>query len=257
MRFSLVQFAASLDHEANLNTIDDLLAGIVSTDVVVLPEAAMRDFGSDDLAPIAQDFTGPFVQALQTHAARLGAVVIAGMFERTEDLPFNTVLAVDGEHILGCYRKIHLYDSFGYRESDRIQPGPIEPTVITVNDTRLGVMTCYDARFPEMARLLVDAGAEVLVVPSAWVAGDHKLAHWRTLLAARAIENTVPVVAAAQSGPIYTGHSLAYDAWGTKVVEAGSEPVVVTVDVDCDRTAEVRRENPSLRNRRIGLQHDE
>ena len=84
-------------------------------------------------------------------------------------------------------------------------------------------MTCYDLRFPELARLLVDRGAEVLVVPAAWVAGPRKVDHWRTLVRARAIENTVFVVAAGQPGPRYTGHSLVVDPLGDVLAEAGEE----------------------------------
>ena len=114
-------------------------------------------------------------------------------------------------------------------------------------------MTCYDLRVPELGRALVDAGAEVVAVPAAWVAGEHKLHHWRTLLAARAIEDTVHVVAAAQGGERYTGHSLVIDAWGHILGEGGAgEDDVVTAELDPAAVAEARRVNPSLANRRMG-----
>ena len=119
------------------------------------------------------------------------------------------------------YRKIHLYDSFGYKESDALRAGPLAPVVVDVAGFRVGLMTCYDLRFPELARLLVDHGAEVLVVPAAWVAGPRKVEHWRTLVRARAIENTVFVVAAAQPGPRYSGHSMVVDPLGDVLAEAG------------------------------------
>ena len=116
---------------------------------------------------------GPFVSLLAEQARRLGATVVAGMFERTDDLPFNTLVAVGPDGSLAAtYRKIHLYDSFGYRESDRLAAGRIEPVVLDVADLRHGLMTCYDLRFPELGRALVDAGAELFVVPAAWVAGE-------------------------------------------------------------------------------------
>ena len=89
-------------------------------------------------------------------------------------------------------------------------------------------MTCYDLRFPELARALVERGADVLVVPAAWVAGDRKVDHWRTLVRARAIENTAYVVAAAQPGPRYTGHSMVVDPRGDVLVEAGDGDEVIT-----------------------------
>lgn len=262
MRFALVQFASTTDAEANRDALDVRLGELSPAgglDLVVLPEAAMRDFGSadDDLGADAETLDGPFVQLLSRHAKRLGATVIGGMFEATDaqsikSLPFNTlvVLGPDGA-LRATYRKIHLYDSFGYRESDRLLPGAISPVVVDVEGTLVGLMTCYDLRFPELTRLLVDAGAQVLVVPAAWVQGDIKLDHWTTLLRARAIENTIPVLATGQCGARYVGHSLVIDARGSIVDEAGDEPATIRAEIDLDEVAVVRGENPSLMNRRI------
>ena len=112
-------------------------------------------------------------------------------------------------------------------------------------------MTCYDLRFPELARLLVDHGAEVLVVPAAWVAGPRKVEHWRTLVRARAIENTVFVVAAAQPGPRYSGHSMVVDPLGDVLAEAGEGAEVLRATLDRSVLEEARRTNPSLANRRL------
>ncbi|MEO6604841.1 MAG: nitrilase-related carbon-nitrogen hydrolase, partial [Aeromicrobium sp.] len=167
------------------------------------------------------------------------------------DLPFNTLVVVGPDGLTATYRKIHLYDSFGYRESDRLSAGEIEPVVVEIAGRPVGLMTCYDLRFPEHARALIDAGAELLVIPAAWVAGEHKLHHWRTLLTARAIENTVHVVAAAQGGDRYTGHSVAIDAWGSIVVEAEDAPAILQAVLEADDVTRARDVNPSLANRRI------
>jgi predicted amidohydrolase len=111
-------------------------------------------------------------------------------------------------------------------------------------------MTCYDLRFPELARALVDRGAELLVVPAAWVAGPRKVDHWRTLLKARAIENTVYVAAAAQPGPRYTGHSMVVSPWG-EVLEAQDGDLFVESTVERAYLDDVRAENTSLANRRF------
>lgn len=257
MRVALVQFAAPPDSVAALAQLADRLDDIdpeESPELVVLPEAAMHDFGATDhdVASFAEPIDGPFVAFLAASARRLRTTIVAGMFEATDDLPYNTLVAVapDGS-LVGTYRKIHLYDSFGYRESDRLRAGDPVPAVLDVAGHRLGLMTCYDLRFPEMGRLLVDAGADTFVVPAAWVAGEHKLDHWRTLLRARAIENTVHVVAAAQCGPRYTGHSLVADPMGLIVAEGGDGPGLVRAEIDRATVDHVREVNPSLANRRI------
>jgi predicted amidohydrolase len=258
MRVALLQLAADIDSAANRDDIAARLAGLTpdeAIDLVVLPEAAMHDFGATDhdLAAVAEPLDGPFVRLIAAEAVRLGATIVAGMFERAGDgLPFNTLVVMGPDGTLRTtYRKIHLYDSFGYKESDRLLAGEIAPVVIDVAGRPVGLMTCYDLRFPELARELVDAGAETLVVPAAWVAGDHKLDHWRTLLRARAIENTVHVVAAAQGGDRYTGHSLVADPWGSIVVEADSHSQILHADLDADDVARARDVNPSLANRRL------
>jgi predicted amidohydrolase len=255
MRVAVVQLSSGTDSAANREQVARTLSGIEpDIDLVVLPEATMHDFGTSDhdLAAVAEPLDGPFVGLLAEQARRLGATVVAGMFEQTDGLPYNTLVAVrpDGD-VAATYRKIHLYDSFGYRESDRLMAGPIEPAVFDVAELRLGLMTCYDLRFPELGRALVDAGALGFVVPAAWVAGPNKLDHWRTLVTARAIENTVVVIAAAQSGDRYVGHSLIVNATGSMVEAAGEGDAVLRADLSAPAISEVRDDNPSLRNRRM------
>lgn len=252
---ALVQFTASGDAAANRTRLDARLADVdPSVDLVVLPEAASHPFGPPefDLAPIAEDLDGPFVRLLAGHARRLASTVVAGMFERGADRPFNTVVVLgpDGA-LVARYRKIHLFDSFGQRESDKLAAGPIEPVVVDIAGVRVGLITCYDLRFPELARLLADRGAQLIVVPAAWLAGPHKLDQWRLLLAARAIENVCCVAAAAQGEPEYCGHSMVIDAMGTIVAEAGPGEQTLLGDLDPTDIVAAREMNPSLLNRRI------
>lgn len=268
MHVAVLQFASSRDRAENRSVISDGLSQLSpgAWDLVVLPEAAMRDFGppDDDLRPDAEPVYADratdaetrddrFAAMLGAESARLQSTIVAGMFERTDNLPYNTLLlAGPDSSVVPAYRKIHLYDSFGYRESERMAAGPIEPAVVSVAGTPVGLMTCYDLRFPELARSLVDAGAEVLIVPTAWVAGEGKLDHWRTLVKARAIENTVDVVGAAQCGDRYTGHSTVVSAAGVVVTEADNEPGIVTATLSAEDRQAARRRNPSLTNRRMG-----
>lgn len=255
MRVALVQFAATLDVDDNLATIARLTQG-VEADLIVLPEAAMHDFGSPttSLADIAQPLDGPFAGHLAELAQDKNATVIGGMFERAPDRPYNTTLVVDSDgNIEATYRKIHLYDSFGYRESERVQPGVPEATVVDIGGLTVGLMTCYDLRFPEHARALIDEGADALIVPSAWLEGPLKLDHWTTLVKARAIENTVYVVAAAQSAPTYVGHSTLVDPLGVVESALGSQEGVGLGVLDPAKIAAARSRNPALQHRRFQL----
>jgi predicted amidohydrolase len=252
LRVTLVQRAASLEPVENLAALDRVAALTPAADLVVLPEGSARDFGEPgtDLAPYAEPLDGPYAARLAEVAGR--ATVVAGIFETAPDVgrPFNT-LVVAGAAGPACYRKIHLYDSFGYRESDALTAGPVEPVVVDVAGWAVGLMTCYDLRFPELGRALAARGAEVLLVPAAWVAGERKVDHWTTLLRARAIENTAWVVAVGQPGPRYAGHSMVVAPDGEVVVEAGQGEAVLHAVLERDRLERVRATNPSLANRRM------
>jgi len=252
---SLVQAAASLDPAENRAALDVVADVAGGSDLVVFPEAFMRGFGESgaDVAKFAEPLDGPFVTRLAELAQAHDVTLLAGMFETSDDpeRPYNTLVLVDGDGLRTSYRKIHLYDSFGYRESERLTAGALEPVVAEVGGFKVGLMTCYDLRFPELARALVDQGAELLVVPSAWVAGPGKVHHWRTLVTARAIENTVYLAAAGQPGPRYTGHSMVVAPDGDVLVEAGEGACVVDARLERDVLDKTRATNPSLANRRM------
>ena len=257
LNVAVVQVASSTDPAENrqaLGVVSEACAGSPHPDLVVLPEAMMRDFGSPgtDVSGDAEDLDGPFVRRLTELAAAHEVTVVAGMFERSADptRPYNTLVVVDGSGVRASYRKIHLYDSFGYKESDRLLAGDPEPVVLEVGGLGVGLMTCYDLRFPELARALVDKGAELVVVPAAWVAGERKADHWRTLLKARAIENTVFVAAAAQPPPRYTGLSMVVTPRG-ETFEAAEGDLAVRAQVSREVLDQARAENPSLANRRL------
>ena len=256
LRLALVQQAASLDAAENRDALVTVGRRLEpETGLVLLPEAFMRDFGApgSDLGGVAEPMDGPFVERLTAFAAEHGTTVVAGMFEVSHDpdRPYNTLAVVDRDGLRASYRKIHLYDSFGYKESDRLSAGPVEPVLVDVGGFRVGLMTCYDLRFPELARELANLGAELLVVPSAWVAGPLKVDHWRTLTLARAIENTAYVAAVGQPGPRYTGHSMVAGPAGEVVAEVGDGDRVLTASVDRDTLEQARATNPSLANRRF------
>lgn len=227
-------------------------------DLLVLPESSL--YASNEpptvLAGVAEPLDGPFISGIAEYAAALHLPVVVGTTEtNAAGLPYNTLVALDARgHVTATYRKVHLYDAFGYRESSGISPGPItRPTLVDMGGMRLGMLTCYDLRFPESARHLIDAGADVLLLPAMWIAGPGKVEHWNTLVRARAIENTSYVVAANQSGPLATGHSITVDPFGVVIADAGAAPGVIAAELSPDRIKEVRAKVPSLRNRRFAV----
>lgn len=257
VRVTLGQLRVTNDHAANRAVVADAftVAAQMSADLLVLPEYT-SGYDPHGVGPEhAEPLTGPFVDLLREQASHHGVAVIAGttLPGSTPERAVNAVVAVDGTGALaGVYRKVHLYDAFGHRESDRLEAGPPDapPLVLEVAGLRFGVLTCYDLRFPESSRRVVDAGADVLVVPAAWASGAHKAMHWRALAIARAIENTAVVIAVGQAGPGVTGRSILVGPDGVVGLECDDAPVLRTADVDASGIAAVRAVNPSLANRR-------
>lgn len=259
MRIAVAQYAAGTDKPANLARLQDLVgeAADAGATLVIAPEGAMHDFGPQELAlaPVAEPIDGRFVSGLADVAARRDVTVVAGMFESVEGDPsraYNTVVAVSGSgELIGRYRKQHLFDALGWCESERLVAGePDERLLIDCGGLRVGVLTCYDIRFPELSRALLDDGATMLAVPSAWVAGPSKARQFRTLATARAIENVCYLAGAVQSPPSYTGESCIIDPFGEILAELGDADGVAVADVVAQRVAECRERMPSLGHRR-------
>jgi len=254
---AVAQFAPTADMAANVAIIAELVATASDRGarLVVFPEYSSYfvDPFDESLAAHAQALDGPFVTELIRIAGGAGVHIVAGLVESTGGKRVrNAVVAVDGSGVLAAYRKLHLYDAFGQRESDWVEPGELgEPETFELDGMRFGLMTCYDLRFPEVGRLLADAGAEVFVVPAEWVRGPLKEDHWRTLIHARAIENTVFVAAADHPPPLGVGHSMIVDPQGVELACVGTATDVAIAYVDRDAVARVRRVNPSLRLRRL------
>ena len=262
---AVAQFAPTDDAGANRAEIERLarLAVGRGARLVVFPEYS--NWFTPDLGPAwrehAEGLDGEFVTFLRRLSDDLDAHLVAGMIgEPTtggSNKVGNVVVAVaPGMGVAARYRKLHLYDAFGGRESEWIEPGTIgDPEVFSIAGFRVGLQTCYDLRFPEVTRWLVDAGAEVVAIPAEWVRGPLKEAHWRTLITARAIENTVWMAASDHSPNVGVGQSMVVDPMGVEVVTVGEEPSGVAVArLTRDRLDSVRRTNPSLALRRFRVE---
>ena len=259
MRVSLAQVAAVADADAcrALARAAVERGADDGADLVVLPEYTSYFDPRGVDARAAEPVDGPFVTEMREAARRHGVAVAAGVTLEGDGRgrASNGVVLVDAHgELRGVYRKVHLYDAYGERESERFAPGPFDmPPTMTVGDGTVGVMTCYDLRFPESARRAVDAGADVLLCPAAWAAGPSKIEQWTVLAQARAIESTAFVVAVGMAGRGVCGSSTAVGPDGTVRARLGLEPGQVTVDLDHADVVRTRERNPSLANRRFAV----
>ena len=233
-------------------------AANASAQLLVFPECLMTPFEKtpEDFAASAQPLEGPFTQAMRQLAREFGLWVVFTMNEENSKggAPYNTAVVVDDQgRLVNRYRKTHLYIAHGLDESQKMSFGkelfpPVETPFCT-----LGLGICYDLRFPEMARVAALAGADLLVFPTAWVKGPHKLNHWRTLLAARAIENDLFVAGCCRPDSNYVGHSLVADPLGNIIAEAGEGSELLVVEIDRDKVVSARDAMPCLEHRRPTL----
>jgi len=256
---AVAQFGPGQDKQENLRTVRMLAqeAADFGADVVVVPEYSMFTAPSVDerIVDAAEPLDGEFVTGLADVAAALKIHLVAGIAEELsgDERISNTLVSLSPTgNLAAVYRKLHLYDAFGFTESDVIRPGEIaKPETFTAGGLTFGMQTCYDLRFPETTRHLVDAGTDVVVLPAQWIPGPLKEDHWTTLVRARAIENTIYVAAADQCGRGGAGNSMIVDPMGVVCASLGESPGVVHSSLTAERVREVREKNPALELRRF------
>ena len=259
MRIALGQLPVSPDPAVNLTRIQVALtdAAAGGADLAVFPEAAQARFGTD-LRAVAEPLDGRFGAGLSGAARKSGVALIAGVFEPAPDgRVYNTVVGYDAAgHRVAAYRKIHLFDSLGGTESKVVAPGSA-PVLADLAGLRVGIMTCYDIRFPELFTTLARRGAQLITVGASWAAGPGKLEQWTLLARARALDSTSYIAAAGQadpgeplaaSAPTGVGGSLVVSPFGDVVASAGADPQLLVTDVDLDRVAKARETIAVLRN---------
>ncbi|MFZ1865399.1 MAG: carbon-nitrogen hydrolase family protein [Polyangiales bacterium] len=263
----VVQMTSTEDVAANMRTVHDMVGEAASRGarVVVVPECFAYlgpEEGKIDVAE-SLDEGGPVLDRCRLAAREAGVdVVYGGFWEKSGD-PGKVrnacvYMRADGS-IAAVYRKIHLFDvdlpdGTKLLESETVEPGS-EVVVVTAPFGTLGLSVCYDLRFPELYRRLVDEGAIALAIPAAFTLTTGK-DHWHVLLRARAIEQQCYVLAAAQTGHHYGrrwsyGHALIADPWGTVIAECGEGEGVAVAPVDPEYVAKVRHALPSLGHRQL------
>lgn len=262
--FVLAQMASEGDPEANLAKAKESIAKastLYHPDVIIFPELFMSMFpiGTDHSISLAtaQTLDGTFVTQLRAQAKEYGVWLIFGMNETVEgddhrNYNCTVVINSDGE-IVSTYHKTHLYDAFGYKESNTIKPGDQFFEPVDTPFGKIGLFVCYEVRFPEVARYQRSKGADIIVMPTAWAAGKLKSQHFRILITARAIENTVYMLACNQCNADCIGESVAVDPMGVSIVSAGECEELLAAHVDLDRVEAVRAKLPAYKDRRPEL----
>jgi len=256
LKVALGQFAVSRVWEENAQVCVDLMtrAREGGADLLVLPEGILaRDITDPQIVlKAAQPLDGPFMtRLLQASRGSSVSTMMCVHIPTGDGRVWNTLVTLRDGEIVSQYRKLHLYDAFTMKESTNVTPGAEIPPLLEIAGLRVGLMTCYDVRFPELARRLALDGADLLVLPAAWVRGPLKEMHWEVLVTARALENTCYVAATGECGERNIGCSMVVDPLGVVTARAGEAPALVFADIDPERLAHARKVLPVLANRRF------
>ncbi len=264
-KIAVIQMKAYTEKEKNLKKILDYIvkAAKRKSALCVFPEFMMfyttSHQSASELASLAEKITGEFVTSILEVARKNSVQVVGTFYEKSPkaNRVYDTSFLTDRNgRIVSKYRKIHLYDALGFKESTKLYPGSSLARPIKTNVGKVGMLICYDLRFPEMSRMLASSGSEILVAPSAWVQGKMKEEHWITINKTRAIENGCYVVAPDQVGNIYCGRSLVVDPFGKILLDMKKREGIGIVDISLDQVKQVRKILPLLKNRRTDIYTD-
>lgn len=250
-RAGLVQFDIKRGHvSANLKTVLRWLTRLAERNVrlAVLPEMWPSSMVASDVDRLV-DESETALQEIRRFARKHAMTIVGSSYERASERIYNTAYVVDADgSISGQYRKIHLFSPAG--EHINFQAGDV-PLVVNTTAGRLGVVICYDLRFPELLRMLCEQGAEILIVPAQWP--SLRQDHWNTLLRARAIENQVFVIGCNRTGHenrgsglalTYGGGSVLIDPWGRTLASRRATAGIAEAEFDFAVIDKVRKSIP-------------
>ena len=271
-KIALVQMKSSTIKSENLKLSVDYIrqAAKKKIELVCFPEFQMAysplEQSARELSTIAENaINGNFITTLRKEAKRHRIKIIATIYEnidtkrkeKTDYRVSDTAIMISEKgDVMSIYRKLHLYDALGFKESVKLVGGNNIERPVKVGIGKIGLEICYDIRFPEMSRILTLDGADVLAIPSGWVQGIMKVEHWQIMLKARAIENGCYVIAPDQVGNIFSGQSMVIDPFGITLLDMGNKEGVEVVEIARDRVESVRKTLPLLKNRRTDVYLD-
>lgn len=264
VKIAVAQFGPGPNVAENISTIEALVAAAAENGarMIVLPEYSQILGGElgQWVIDYAESLEGEFVEEMAQISDSFNIAIVVGMLEKSDvsgdNRPYNTAVAiVPGAGVVARYRKVHLFDAFNFVESDWMQSGDPteEPQTFEVDGVVVGMQTCFDLRFPETTRRIVDAGAHVIALIAEWISGPKKAHHWAALTSARAIENTVYVAAADQIPPVAVGMSRVISPIGETLIDMGGQMGVSIATVNVQAVIDARKTNPSLQLRRYDV----
>lgn len=260
-KIAIVQLDISRDKIENLNRAKRFITEAAKTArIVILPEMFNCPYNAKTFHQYAEEYPGETTDFLSDLAKTLKTVIIAGSIpELYNNQMYNTSYTFNEDGIcVGKHRKIHLFDvdikdGITFKESSVLSAGH-QPTVFDLGFVKIGVAICYDMRFPELMRSMVDLGAELIVVPAAFNTTTGP-AHWHITARTRAVDNQVyfavasPARSSILSYKAY-GHSMVVNPWGTIESEAGEIEGVIYSEVDLEYLRKIRNELPLLKHRK-------
>jgi deaminated glutathione amidase len=274
VKVAIVQMKSSVNKDKNLAFSLEMIkeAQRKKAQIICFPEFQMafspNSQTSRELFSISESVTGNFTKELCNSAKANDISIIGTIYERSttdsvkptkKDIDnqycvYDTALFINNKGVLVTrYRKLHLYDALGFKESEKLLAGDKLFSPVDSPLGKLGIMVCYDLRFPELSRILTIEGSNTLVSPSGWVQGTMKEDHWLTMCKARSIENGVYLIAPNQVGNVFCGRSLVIDPFGIVILDMGAKEGLEVIDLDLERIKIVRNDLPLLRNRRTDL----
>lgn len=260
MRVVSIQLASN-EGETKQNRIDradsllnDLYKEGTRPEQILFPEVwATGFFNTKDYQGEAEQEKGITYDLISSWAEKFNAYIHTGSFvEKEDECYYNTSLLIDPKgKVVGKYRKIHLF-GFQSEETKVLNPGSrIE--VVRTEYGKVGLSTCYDLRFPELFRSMVNLGAEYFLVTSAWPIA--RLAHWKLFNQVRAIENQSFIISCNGVGTIggtqLGGHSMVVNPWGEIIASANSEETVISCEIDPNEIPKNRNEFPALKDKKL------
>ncbi|MCW4466357.1 carbon-nitrogen hydrolase family protein [Glutamicibacter sp. MNS18] len=262
MKIAMAQVLSTENPQRNLEIIRELSGQAAEQGgrIVVFPEAMQIAMGND-LLEAAEPVDGHWANSVRQIARESDITILAGMFTPGVGRRLRNTLLVTGPTVDTSYDKIHLYDAFGFAESDSVTPGE-RPVQFSIDGVKFGVATCYDLRFPRLFTHHANHGAVVNLVCASWGAGPGKAEQWRTLAVARALDTTTFVIAVDQADPESTGvsvtgtaplgvgFSIAVDPLGRILHQAGIGEELQVVELDLSLIDEAREKLPVLANAR-------